>query len=49
MTSDLKISHGKMSDFVSFPFFVFTLVKRLRNFDFESRSGQIKVEPFDIF
>ena len=33
--SDLKISHRKMSDFVSFPLFEFTLVMKLRNFDFE--------------
>ena len=36
MTSDLNMSNGKMSDFVSFPFFGFTLVVKLRNFDFES-------------
>ena len=30
--------HGKMSDFVSFPLFGFTLVKKLRNDDFESHS-----------
>ena len=30
MVSDLK-----MSDFVSFPFFGFTLVIKVRNFDFE--------------
>ena len=34
--SDLNMSHGKMSDFVSFPLFGFTLVIKLRNFDFES-------------
>ena len=33
--SDLNTSHGKMSDFVSFPLFGFTLVIKLRNFDFE--------------
>ena len=27
--------YGKMSDFVSFSLFVFTLVMKLRNFDFE--------------
>ena len=34
--SDLNMSHGKMSDFdfVSFPLFGFTLVIKLRNFDF---------------
>ena len=34
--SDLNISHGKMSDFVSFPLLGFTLVIKLRKFDFES-------------
>ena len=34
--SDLKMSHGKMSDFVSSPLFGITLVIKLRNFDFES-------------
>ena len=28
--------HGNMPDFVSFPMFSFTLVIKLRNFDFES-------------
>ena len=39
MTSDLNslnMSHGKTSDFVSFPLFGFILVMKLRNFDFES-------------
>ena len=36
MVSDLNMSHGKMSDFVSFPLFGFTLVIKLTNFDFES-------------
>ena len=31
--SDLNMSHGKMSDFVSFPLFGFILVLTLRNFD----------------
>ena len=35
MVSDLNMTHGKMSDFVSFPFFGFTLVIKVRNFDFE--------------
>ena len=35
MLSDLNMSHGKMSDFVSFPLFRFTLVMKLRNFDFK--------------
>ena len=34
--SDLNMSHGKMSDFVSFPVFRFTIVIKLTNFDFES-------------
>ena len=34
--SDFNMSHGKMSDFVSFPLFEFILVINLRNFDFES-------------
>ena len=36
MVSDMNMSHGKMSDFISFPFFWFTLVIKLTNFDFES-------------
>ena len=32
--SDLNISDGKMSDFVSFPLLGFTVVIKLRNFDF---------------
>ena len=35
MASDLNMSHGKMSDFVSFPLLGFTLVIKLINFDFE--------------
>ena len=35
--SDLNISYGKMSDFVSFPLFGFILVIKLRNFGFESQ------------
>ena len=34
--SDLNIFHGKMSVFVFFPLFGFTLVIKLRSFDFES-------------
>ena len=34
--SNLNMSHGIMSDFVSFPLFGFTFVIKLRNFDFES-------------
>ena len=36
MMSDLNISHGKRYNFVSFPLFGFTLVIKLRNFDFKS-------------
>ena len=34
MVSDLNMSHGKISDFVSFPLSRFTLVIKLTNFDF---------------
>ena len=36
ITSDLNMSHGKISDFVSFPLFRFTLVIKLWNSNFES-------------
>ena len=36
IASDLNMSHGKISDFGSWPRFRFTLVMKLRNFDFES-------------
>ena len=36
MASALNMSHGKMSHFVSFSLFWFTLVIKLRNFDFGS-------------
>ena len=35
MQSDLNMPHGEMSDFVSFSLFRFTLVIKLRNFDFK--------------
>ena len=35
MVSDLDVSLKKMSDFVSLPLFGFTLVIKLRNFDFD--------------
>ena len=38
MTSDLDMSHEKMSDFVSFLLFGFVLVIKLRSFDFENHS-----------
>ena len=34
--SDLNMSHGKMSDFVSFPLLGFSLVIKLRNFGFKN-------------
>ena len=36
MKNDLNMSYAKMSDFVSFPLLGFTLVVKLRIFDFES-------------
>ena len=41
MTSDFNMSHGKMSDFVSCPLFRFTLVIKLRNFDFVSHRNSL--------
>ena len=41
MMSDLNISQGKMSDFVSFPLFRFTLVMKLRNFNFKVRENTL--------
>ena len=34
--SDLSMCHGKVTEFVSIPLFRFTLVIKLRNFNFES-------------
>ena len=39
--SDLNISHGKMSDFVSFPLFRVTLVMKLRNLNFKVRENTL--------
>ena len=36
MASGLNMSREKLSDFVLFPLFGFTLVIKLRNFDFKS-------------
>ena len=41
MVSDLNMSLGKMSDFVSFPLFGFTLVIKPINFDFESHGNTL--------
>ena len=35
MVSDLSMPHGKVSEFISFPWFGFTLVIKLRNFIFK--------------
>ena len=35
MVSDWNMFHRKMSDFISFPVFDFTLVIKLRNFGFK--------------
>ena len=35
MLSDLNMSHEKLSDFVSFPLFGFTLAIKLESFDFK--------------
>ena len=37
MMSDSNLCHGKMFDFVSFPFCGFNLVIKVKNFDFKSR------------
>ena len=37
MALDFDTSHGKMSYFVSFPLIGFTLVIKLRKFDFEKK------------
>ena len=39
--SPLNMSHGKISDFVSFPLFWFTLVIKLRTFDSESHRNTL--------
>ena len=41
MVSDLNMPYGKMPDFVSVPLFRFTLVIKLRNFDFESHCNTL--------
>ena len=41
MMSDLNISHGKMSDFVSFPLFRITLAMKLRNLNFKVRENTL--------
>ena len=41
MVSDLNMSHGKRSDFVSFPLFGFTLVIKLRYFDLKKMMSDV--------
>ena len=41
--SDLNMSHGKMSDFVSFPFFGLTSVINLRNVEFEGNQNTFNI------
>ena len=41
LMSDLNMSKGKMSDFVSFPLFGFTGVIKPWNFDFESHRNTL--------
>ena len=41
MTSVLNMSHGKMSDFVSFVLLAFSLVIKLRNFNFDIHSNNL--------
>ena len=41
MMSDLNMSHGKMSDFVSFLLLRFTVVINPRNFDFKSHRNTL--------
>ena len=35
------MTNGKMADFVSYPLFGFTLVKNMKNFDFESHQNNL--------
>ena len=41
MPSDLNMSHRKFSGFVSFPLCTFTLVIKLRNFDFKGHENTL--------
>ena len=41
MAADLNMPRGKISDFVSFPLFGFTLVIKLKNLDFESHRNTL--------
>ena len=41
MPSDLNMSYGKIFDFVSFPLLGFTLVIKLRNFNFKGHQSTL--------
>ena len=41
MVSDWKMSHRKMSDFVSFPLLYFTFVIKLRNVNFKGHKSTL--------
>ena len=41
MLSDLNMSHGKLSDFALLPLFKFTLVIKLRNFEFKGHENTL--------
>ena len=42
MMSELNMSYGKLSDFVSFLLLEFTLIIKLRNFDFENHCNTLR-------
>ena len=41
MLSDLNMSHGKLSDFALLTLFKFTLVIKLRNFEFKGHENTL--------
>ena len=43
MMSDVNMSHRKMCDFFLFPLFLFNLVQKLRNSDFESHLNIVRI------
>ena len=43
MAPDLNVSHGKMSDFVSFPLFGFNSVKKTEKFQFRKSLKYFKI------
>ena len=48
MLLDVNMSHGKMSDFVSFSMLGFTLVITLRNFDYWNSSNFLDKKKNDV-